>query len=261
MPFVEKNGLRYYQFDSLPDIALHAVFTRHGGISSGQWASLNVGGSVGDDPAHVSANRIRSFEAIGRDPESVFDVWQVHGTRASFALEPRHPDSHEDKADIIFTDRPEVTLYMRFADCTPLIFVDAVKKVVGLAHAGWQGTVQGVATAAVKAMQERYGSKPENIHAAIGPAIGPDHYEVGDAVIEAAQAFFGSAHADELLPRVGERRHFDLWAANRIQLAQAGVTKIESAEICTACHPDDWFSHRGEKGKTGRFGVLIGLRD
>lgn len=259
MPFVEKNGLRYYQFDSLPDIAFHAVFTRRGGVSANQWSSLNVGGSVGDAPANVSANRIRSFETVDRSPESVYDVWQVHGTRASFALEPRHPDSHEDKADIIFTDRPEITLYMRFADCTPLLFVDSEKRVVGLAHAGWQGTVKGVATAAVKALQERYDSKPENIYAAIGPAIGPDHYEVGENVIDAVRRSFG-ADAERLLPRVGKRRHFDLWAANRLQLEQAGVRRIESADLCTVCHLDDWFSHRGEKGKTGRFGVLMALK-
>ena len=260
MPFIEKNGLRYYQFESLPEIACHAVFTRRGGVSPDQWTSLNMGGSVGDDLANVSANRIRAFETLGRDPESVFDVWQVHGTRASFAVEPRHPNSHEDKADLIFTDRPEVTLYMRFADCTPLLFVDPQKQVVGLAHAGWQGTVQGVATAAVKAMQEHYGSRPEDIHAAIGPAIGPDHYEVGDDVINAVHESFG-ADAEKLLPRVGERHHFDIWSANHLQLEQAGVRYIESSNICTACYPEDWFSHRGEKGKTGRFGVLMGLKN
>ncbi len=260
MPFTEKNGLRYFQFENFPNIATHAIFTRHGGVSPAPWASLNLGGSVGDDLARVSENRIRAFKAIGRDPESIFDVWQVHGTKASFALQPRHPNCHEDKADLIFTDRPEITLYMRFADCTPLLFVDTEKNIVGLAHAGWQGTVQGVATVAVKAMQERYGSKPENIHAAIGPSIGPDHYEVGEAVISKVESAFG-AEAERLLPRVGERRHFDLWEANRLQLKDAGVTQIETAEICTVCHLEDWFSHRGEKGKTGRFGVLIALKE
>lgn len=259
MPFVEKNGLKYYQFNSLLNIAVHAVFTRRGGVSTGQWSSLNMGGSVGDDPANVSTNRIRAFDALGRDPESVYDVWQVHGAKTSYAVEPRHPNSHADKADIILTDSPAVTLYMRFADCTPLLLVDPVKRVVGLAHAGWQGTVKGVGYEAVRAMCERYGSHPEDIYAAIGPAIGPDHYEVGDNVIDAVRASFGD-YAEMLLPEVGERRHFDLWAANRLQLEQAGVVHIENAELCTACHTDDWFSHRQEQGKTGRFGVLMGLK-
>jgi YfiH family protein len=259
MPFVEKNGLKYYQFPGLPEIATHAVFTRRGGVSTEPCASLNVGGSVGDDPANVRVNRIRAFETLERDPASVFDVWQVHGARTSYAVKPRDPNTHEDKADIIFTDRPDVTLYMRFAGCTPLLFVDPVKRVVGLAHAGWQGTVKNVAGAAVNAMRERYGSTPKDIYAAIGPAIGPDHYEVGENVIEAVRESFG-ADADALLPRVGERRHFDLWAANHLQLSQAGIEHIESAELCTACHTDDWFSHRQERGKTGRFGVLMGLK-
>ena len=259
MPFIEKNGLKYFQFESLPALAVHGVFTRRGGVSTGHCASLNMGGSVGDDPANVSANRVLAFGALGRDPESIFDVWQVHGTTTSCAVEPRHPNSHEDKADIIFTDQSDVTLYMRFADCTPLLFVDPVKRVVGLAHAGWQGTVQNVAGAAVTAMRDRYGTQPADIYAAIGPAIGADHYEVGDNVIDAVRDSFGD-YAEMLLPKVGERRHFDLWAANRLQLEQAGVLKIESANLCTACQTDDWFSHRQERGKTGRFGVLMGLK-
>lgn len=259
MPFIEKNGLKYYQFNGLPG-TVHAVFTRRGGVSTAPWSSLNFGGSVGDDPANVRANRIRAFETLGRDPKSVFDVWQVHGTKPSFALAPRDPEDHEDKADLIFTDRPDVTLYMRFADCTPLLLVDPVKKVVGLAHAGWQGTVQNVVCAAVSAMRNHYGSNPADLYAAIGPAIGPDHYEVGENVIKAVRKSFGD-YAEMLLPRVGERRHFDLWAANRLQLQQAGVLNIEMSNLCTACHTDDWFSHRQERGKTGRFGVLLGLKE
>jgi len=148
---------------------------------------------------------------------------------------------------------------MRFADCTPLLFSDATRGVVGIAHAGWQGTVKGVATAAIKAMCENYGSKVENIRAAIGPSIGVDHYEVGDDVIRQVHENFG-ADAESLLPRYGDRRHFDMWKANRIQLEKMGVTHIETANICTACHLEDWYSHRAEKGKTGRFAVIIALR-
>ena len=259
MPFIEKNGIRYFQFENFPDIVTHAIFTRQGGVSPVPWDSLNVGGTVGDDLANVRKNRIRSFRVLGRDTESIFDVWQVHGTAVSFASEPRQPNEHEDKADLIFTDRPEVSLFMRFADCTPLLFVDASRGVIGIAHAGWMGTVRGVATAAVNAMREKYGSKPENIQAAIGPSIGPDHYEIGEDVIQQVHDAFGK-DAESLLPEVGERRHFDMWAANRIQLERAGVDHIESANICTVCHPKDWFSHRGEKGKTGRFGALIALK-
>jgi len=258
MPFIEKNGFRYFQFENFPDIVTHAIFTRQGGTSPEPWNSLNVGGTVGDDLANVRENRISAFSQLGRDPESVFDLWQVHGTRAVFASKSRQPNSHEDKGDLIFTDRPEVSLFMRFADCTPLLFFDSSKGIVGIAHAGWMGTVRGVATAAVAAMKNKYGSHPEDIQAAIGPSIGPDHYEIGDDVIQQVHDAFGK-DAETLLPRVGKRRHFDMWAANRIQLEKAGVEQIENANICTVCNLKDWFSHRGEKGKTGRFGALIAL--
>lgn len=259
MPFTQNQGVRYFQFQNFSHNITHAIFTRQGGVSPAPWDSLNVGGTVGDAPANIRENRLRAFRALGRDPESLFDLWQVHGTRSVFVTEARPPNAHEDKGDLIFTDNPEVTLYMRFADCTPLLFFDENLGIIGIAHAGWQGTVKGVATAAVNAMRKHYGSKPENIQAAIGPSIGVDHYEVGDDVINQVRKSFG-ADAESLLPKYGKRRHFDMWKANRIQLEQAGVKQIETANLCTACHLDDWYSHRAEKGKTGRFSALIALK-
>ena len=109
MSFFEKNNVRYFQFPNFPNSITHAVFTRQGGISPAPWDSLNVGGTVGDVLANVRENRIRAFTALGRDPESIFDLWQVHGTRAVFASKPRQPDAHEDKGDLIFTDNPKIT--------------------------------------------------------------------------------------------------------------------------------------------------------
>jgi copper oxidase (laccase) domain-containing protein len=108
-------------------------------------------------------------------------------------------------------------------------------------------------------MGEHYGSRPGDIYAAIGPSIGVDHYEVGEEVIRRVYQKFGE-DAESLLPFYGEKRHFDLWAANRLLLERAGVTEIETANICTACHLDDWYSHRAEQGKTGRFAALIALK-
>ncbi len=259
MPFVEKNNLRYFRFKNFPRMAQHAVFTRNGGVSPAPWNSLNVGGNVGDSLANVRENRLRIFAALGRPSESVFDLWQVHGTQAYFAAKPRPPDSHEEQGDLMFTDNPHITLYMRFADCVPLLFADPKRGVVGLAHAGWRGTVLGVAEAAIEAMRERYGSRPEDVYAAIAPSIGADHYEVGETVISAVRKKFGR-DAESLLPAYGDKRHFDLWAANRLLLMRVGVRNIETAGICTACHLDDWFSHRAEGGETGRFAALIGLK-
>jgi YfiH family protein len=258
MPFSHQNGLRYYSFEIFPETITQAVFTRHGGVSPRPWNSLNVGGSIGDDLAHVRENCIRSFQAIGRVPGSVHDVWQVHSADVVYADAPRPLDTPYQKADILLTDNPAVTLYMRFADCTPILLHDPARRAIGMVHSGWLGTVRGAARAAVEAMQARYGSEPADILAAIGPAIGPDHYEVGADVIARVRATFG-AEADALLPSYGKSTHFDLWKANQLLLAQAGVNQVEVAGICTACHTEDWFSHRGEKGRTGRFGALIGL--
>jgi len=256
MSFSLNNGLRFYQFDSLS--VRHAVFTRHGGISPAPWKSLNLGGTVGDEVERVRKNRFRSFEAMGCEPNTIFDVWQVHSADVVCADAPRKMDESYQKADIILTDKPEVTLFMRFADCVPILVHDPVKGVVGLSHAGWLGTVRDVAGVTVDAMRERYDSNPADVIACIGPSIGPDHYEVGEDVIAQVKQTFDT-DANMMLPLHGERTHFDLWKANQYLLERAGVNQIELAGICTACHTDDWFSHRAEKGRTGRFGALISL--
>jgi YfiH family protein len=258
MPFSHQNGLRYYTFEIFPQNIVQAVFTRQGGVSPHPWESLNVGGSIGDDITHVRANRIRSFQALGRVPDSIHDVWQVHSADVIYADAPRSLDTPYQKADIMLTDNPQVTLFMRFADCTPILLYDPVKGVIGIVHSGWLGTVRGAARAAVVAMQVHYASNPADILAAIGPAIGPDHYEIGQDVITQVQDAFG-AGAQSLLERHAESTYFNLWKANQLLLAKAGVEQIEIAGICTACNTDDWFSHRAEKGKTGRFGALIAL--
>jgi polyphenol oxidase len=262
MPFQTVDGIRYLTFDLFPEQVVHAVFTRQGGLSPDPWASLNVGGTVGDDRPRVRENRFRAFRALGRDPHSMFDVWQVHSADVVVATAPHDASPREFKADAMVTDNPAVTLFMRFADCTPILLYDPVHPAVGIAHAGWMGTVRRTASAAVSAMQSAFGSNPADLLAAIGPSIGPDHYEVGVEVVEKAQHAFG-AEADALFHHNGgPRPHFDLWAANRLDLQQAGLQpgNIETAGICTACNPLDWYSHREQKGKTGRFGALIALR-
>lgn len=256
MPFVQHNGLRYFQFDSL-DVR-HAVFTRRGGVSPEPWASLNVGGTVGDAIERVRSNRLLSFETLGCKPDSIFDVWQVHSADVVCADAPRNYDEPYKKADIILTDNPDVTLFMRFADCVPILAYDPLKRVVAIAHAGWMGTVRDVAGATIKAMRERYGVHPKDVIACIGPSIGPDHYEVREDVAAQAERTFGN-DSSLMLPRSNGRIHFDLWRANQYLLERAGVNRIELASICTACNTDDWFSHRAEKGRTGRFGALISV--
>ena len=258
MPFQETNGLRYYSFDIFSKAVKQAVFTRRGGVSPTPWHSLNLGGSVGDDPARVAQNRIRVFNAMGSDPASIHDVWLVHGTDIVYADAPRPLEQPSAKADILFTDNPAVSLYMRFGDCVPILFHDPKKKVIGIAHAGWLGTLRGVAQAAVDGMRSHYGRKPEDIVAGIGPSIGVDHYEVGADVITQFQEKY-SEDADQILQIRNGSTYLDLWAANAIQLQKAAVEQVQVSSLCTAGHLEDWFSRRAEQGQTGTLGGSMAL--
>lgn len=259
MPFYQPETLRYYRFDllELPGL-VHGVYTRHGGVSTAPWASLNHGGTVGDERANVIENRRRVFASVERPVESIFDVWQIHGSQVICADAARPLDSLHKKADAILTNCPELTLFMRFADCVPVLLYDPVQKVIGIVHAGWQGTVKKIVGATINMMQAKYNSNPTDILAGIGPSICVEHYEVGPEVVEQVNMAFGSDSA-ELLRGYNGSIHFDLWKANRFTLEECGVQTIQNAGICTACNTSDWYSHRAEKGKTGRFGVIMAL--
>jgi YfiH family protein len=182
----------------------------------------------------------------------------VHGVNVAIAESPRLLAMPHLQADIILTNTAGITLMMRFADCVPVMLHDPIRNVIGIVHAGWMGTIHGIGRIAVEAMQANFGSNPNEILAGIGPSIGPDHYEVGpDLAMQVRQAF-GSSAPSLLIERAGGF-HFDLWTANRLTLKQAGVKQIELASLCTCCHTEDWFSHRAEHGKTGRFGAIIAL--
>lgn len=261
MPISEKNSLRFFTFESFPkDQVVHGIFSRKGGVSPEPWASLNLGGLNGDERANVIENRRRIFSTMGRPVSSIFDVWQVHSADVICAEQPRPLDKPHQKADAIVTNRPEITLFMRFADCVPVFFYDPIKRVVAIAHAGWQGTVKNVVGQTVRTMQERYGCCAADIQAGIGPSIGQDHYEVGSEVVDHVKKVLGERAGEVLAPSDGKHK-LDLWATNRILLERAGVLHIEIAGICTACHVEDWYSHRAEKGSTGRFGAMLALRD
>jgi YfiH family protein len=149
---------------------------------------------------------------------------------------------------------------MRYADCVPILLYDPIRHVVCLAHAGWVGTLNRVAAAAVSAMQTQFGTRAGDLLAGIGPSICVDHYPVGDEVIQKVRQTFG-AEAEQVIARHGEQSHLDLWKANQIVLWQAGVSEIEISGLCTAGDTTKWYSHRAEHGKTGRFGALLALND
>src|SRR5262249_9448876 len=158
----------------------------------------------------------------------------------------------------IVTDRPGLPLSMRFADCVPVLLYDPVHPAIGLVHAGWRGTMSDVVGAAVQKMSDTFGTRPADIQAGIGPSIGPECYQVGAEVVEATCAAFGDS--DGLVHHAADgSAYLDLWEANRRALERAGIRQIEISGLCTACHTDEFFSHRAEHGRTGRFGAVIAL--
>jgi YfiH family protein len=254
----QEGRIGYVQFASFQSFNLfHAVFMRHGGASSPPWDSLNVGSTVGDDPDHVHENIRNIFSDFKRSPKSIHQVWQVHSASVAFANSPSIGETPQ-KADAIITSSPQVSLFMRFADCVPIMLYDPVQHAIGIGHAGWLGTVRNAGAALTRAMVEKFGSRPADLLAGLGPSIGPDHYTVGEEVVDQIMSAFkvgGEAH----IKRIDGSYHLDLWTANRDLLEREGVSQIEVAEICTACHLEDWFSHRAESGRTGRFGAMIAL--
>jgi len=147
---------------------------------------------------------------------------------------------------------------MRFADCVPIFLYDSQNNAIGIVHAGWQGTIRKVVQHTITAMMSDYGTIPGNLLAGIGPSIGPDHYSVGDDVLDQAKAAFGRDWPN-FFQTLNQNITFDLWSANYYLLEEMGVHHVEVAGICTACDTDHWYSHRAEKGKTGRFGAIFAL--
>lgn len=252
----QRGELRYFTFESFPNGHLaHAVYGRLGGVSPAPYRSLNMSISTGDSLDNVRENRRRAYAALQIPFESMATLWQVHGAHTVVALDG--PCDPYTKADALVTDRTDVSLFLRFADCVPILLYDPVLRVVGMAHAGWRGTVAGMAGSVVRAMVGAYGCKPVNILAGIGPSIGPHEYAVGPEVVAAVEQTFPGPGS--ILTQRDGQTYLDLWAANARALREAGLREIEIAGICTATHCDVFFSHRGDGGQSGRFGAVIAL--
>ena len=259
MPFQHVDSLKIFQFEIFKGYQVtHGIVTRRGGISPNPWKSLNVGASVGDELARVQENRDRVFRALGRDPKSRYDVWQVHSNRVQIVEAPRG-GAPPIQADIIVTNRSQVTLLLRFADCVPIMLYDPVVKAIGLVHAGREGLARKAPQAAVKAFIDVYGSRPQDILAGIGPSICPDCYVVGEEVLQDYEVAMGVETARNFFHQKNNQYHLDLWKCTQTQLQDVHVTQIENPGICTAMNISDWYSHRAEKGKTGRFAAIMGL--
>jgi hypothetical protein len=199
------------------------------------------------------------YATLGVEDRAVCTVWQVHGSDVIIAQTPVRGRRWLAYADAMVTDRPGTALSMRFADCVPILFFDPVRGVIGMAHAGWRGVVVGVAANTVQTMQRSFGCQVADIQALIGPSIGPDCYQVGEEVVAAVQTYFGTLDGLVRHSAVDGSAYLDLWAASALDLRRAGIEQIETAAICTASNTQEFFSHRGEYGRTGRFGAVMSL--
>jgi len=243
-----------------------AVTTRHGGVSSGPYATLNLALHVGDEPADVLENRRRAAAAMGAGLSDFVFCSQAHGRAArvvTAADRGRGAWSLDDAigdADALVTTDPGTVLAVMVADCVPIVLYDPAAHVLACVHAGWRGTVARVVDAALEAMTA-LGSRPENVIAGLGPAISADGYQVGDEVAGAAWESFG-AHAESVIRPDGTGKWlFDLWAANLLILGQAGVARERShvAAIPTGAKPGHFFSDRAVR-PCGRFAAIATLR-
>jgi YfiH family protein len=243
------------------------ITTRQGGVSAGEYATLNLSFSVGDDPAAVLENRRRAAAAVGAEPTDVVYARQVHGGRAQVvtaADRGRGAQALSDaieNADALVTTDPGTTLAIQVADCVPIVLLDPVARVLACVHAGWRGTVARIGAAALDTMTD-LGARPADVRAGIGPAIAPDRYQVGDEVAGEVRRGLGSAVAGEVLRPDGPGKWLlDLWAANRRVLTDAGVPAghVLMAGVPTGPEPGMFFSHRAAQ-PAGRFALVARLR-
>ena len=256
--------LTWPAFDAL-DVDV-MVTTRHGGVSSGSYASLNLGLHVGDDEADVLENRRRAASALGADPGDFVFCVQAHGPNVQVvtaADRGRGTLTQQDAipgTDALVTRDPGVALTVMVADCVPIVLYDPRAHVLACVHAGWRGTVARVSEAAVTAMQS-LGSRPPDVVAGLGPAIAPERYQVGEDVYHAAGQGLGPSAAQVIREDGTGRWLFDLWTANRIVLRDAGVREdhMHLAQVPTGSGPGLFFSDR-EVRPCGRFAAVARLR-
>jgi YfiH family protein len=225
--------------------------TRHGGVSAGPYASLNLGKSTADDPAHVAENRRRFFAALGARPEQLAWAGQVHGDQIRHADEP----GGEVGYDALVTDTPGVLVGVTVADCTPILIADLRHRAVAAVHAGWRGTAAGLVAKTLVSMERRFGTRGGDCVAYVGTCIDEASFEVGPEVAE---------HFTPAFRRLDAARGkwlVDLKAANAAQLEAFGIppAQIEISPYSTVLHRADYFSHRADGGVTGRMLAVVGF--
>ena len=249
----EKGGVPFYVSTLLP--CSHAFSTRAGGVSTlPHLKSMNIGENRGDEPSNPEKNMRLLTNAAGL-PERVISAKQIHSANLLYIGDL---PTEKPELDGFCTDRDDVTLCVKIADCLPILLCDTKSGNVAALHAGWRGSAAGIARRGVEALCS-LGASPENILCAIGPGIGSCCFEVKEDFIEAFTAAAGEKNASPYILRRDGRYFADLKGFNRAALRAAGVPddNIDVCPLCTCCNPDLFFSHRFTQGKRGTMGAMI----
>ncbi len=262
------NGITWFEASSLNvgGVAVHAFSTRFGGKSLYPWRGLNLGLFSGDNPEAVRENRRLFMHRFAIEPTEVASLRFIHSDKV-VVVDPSYvgtgflsPSDDLIEADAMVTNLQRTALFITFADCVPLLFLEPDKKIIGAAHAGWRGTVSGIAQNTVNKMVDEFGADRKKIRVAIGPHISQYNFEVGSEVVNAVQAHSG-AWMDLLWSGREGRALFNMKKALIWQLKNVGIEeeRIETIDRCTFERHDLFFSHRRAAGQTGRMAAFIML--
>lgn len=263
----EVTYLTYPAFEKLEGI-IHGFSTRLGGVSRGIYSSMNLSFTRGDEEEAVKENYRRIAQSIGFRTDDIVTSDQTHTANVRKVTEADRgkgitvPRDYQD-VDGMVTNVPGLVLTTFYADCVPLYFADPVKRVIGLSHSGWRGTVAKIGKVTVEKMKEEYGCHPEDILAAIGPSICQDCYEVSEDVIEEFKTAFAGEYQERLYYKKKNGKYqLNLWETNRLIFLEAGIPEanISMPGICTCCNPEFLFSHRASHGKRGNLAAFLGLK-
>lgn len=265
-----KEAVMYLRYPLFEDTGLvnQGFSTKAGGVSEGCFSTMNLGFGRGDSQENVMENYRRFAKAIGVSTEDLVLSQQTHTTNVRVITEEdrgngmRKPQAFHD-VDGMVTNVPGLCLVTFYADCVPLYFLDPVKKVIGLSHSGWRGTVGKIGKVTIEKMSEQYGSEPSDILAAVGPSVCQDCYEVSEDVISKFREHYEKRYWDELFYKK-ENGHYqlNLWRANEIVFLQAGILSehIAVSNICTHCNSDVLYSHRTMGNERGSLCAFFGLK-
>lgn len=259
--------LKFPLLDKLPYVS-HLFTTKEGGVSEGEFASMNLSFSRGDDKEKVLINYEKVAKVLGVDVSQIVCSHQTHTTNVKRVFKEDggkgilFPRDYED-VDGLITNEKNLVLCTMYADCVPLYFVDTKNQAIGLSHSGWRGTKNQMGRKTLERMKEEFGTNPEDVYVAIGPSICVDCYEVSEEVIDAFREQFTQEEMEQICYRKENGKYqLDLWKANEIILLNAGILKehLETTRLCTHCNSERMFSHRKTGDKRGNLGAFLCLK-